>query len=219
MTETDDPAVIDIDDRAEGRLAEAQKWRCCACGRDLSGGGATLVIATPAGMALVVPILVHQLCIDDLRRVGFDAMPGLGKDDKNAARTARQGALALALEPARGAAEQASRRADAAEQRATDAERQTTEASRRADAAETRAADAKRKTAEAARRAEAAEKRAADAERQAAEAANATAAANKRAADAERELESERAVITELESYALDHYVRLARDSVKSGTG
>ena len=121
-----DAPEIDLDERAEGRIHNTQVGNCTACGKRLAGGGATLAIATAIdagaapGQALLVPMLIHHLCIDDAHRHGLlDGFPDLTDEEAEAARAARAGALKLAQQPI----VEAEARAAAAEQRAAAAER------------------------------------------------------------------------------------------------
>ena len=121
-----------LSDRAEGVIAKAQGWRCTTCGGPLPGGGAVLALATvPETDGPAIPMVIHEACRDDGRRLPrLSDYPDLDDDARTAAAEARAGAIKIAMG---AAADTASAQIAAAKRRATEAEQRAVTAEKKAE--------------------------------------------------------------------------------------
>ena len=115
-----DTATIELRESIAGDLLREQEWTCPACGESLLQAGAVLTLAGRPGSRHAIPILVHQRCLDDWRMVvRLDDLVAVAPGKKDAAGKAAKalaGAIKHADELAGAAADDAARRARAAEE-------------------------------------------------------------------------------------------------------
>ena len=111
QTEADTAAdALRVHDAAAGALAAAQGWNCVACGLTVAGGVGLITLATAASdtgaRTGVVPVVMHDACIDDARWTGdLKSLAGIYEDgaagaNAEAAKNARIGALVHGVDEA-----------------------------------------------------------------------------------------------------------------------
>ena len=102
-----------IAEDAAGAIANAQEGNCPACGRSLRLGGAVLTFAAEPGGGSPVAVVVHEDCLRDGRLWPRfeDLLDGVEGDDRTAAQTALEGAVAHARAAVEDAAQEIARAA------------------------------------------------------------------------------------------------------------